>query len=158
MYAYYGPRTVTGTFGIALLSRYPILNPRTIYMYSSGEQTAAILAQVQVGDKKVNLVVTHLGNGGPIIQQQQVLQAVAGLDNLVAVGDFNFKPDSEQYRLTTQTLADAWVEAGSVDTPGLNLNDLIDHVFTSPGMQVTDAHYIVSTASDHPALFAEVTP
>jgi len=31
MYSYYGPSNVTGTFGIALLSRYPIQNPTTYY-------------------------------------------------------------------------------------------------------------------------------
>ena len=41
LYSYYGPKTVTGTFGIALLSKYPIEDPQTVYLYSLGEQTAA---------------------------------------------------------------------------------------------------------------------
>jgi len=36
MYSYYGPKTVLGTFGIALLSKYPIEKPSTYYMYSAG--------------------------------------------------------------------------------------------------------------------------
>jgi len=32
-YAYYGPTTVAGTFGTALLSRFPIRNPRVIYAH-----------------------------------------------------------------------------------------------------------------------------
>ncbi len=158
MYAYYGPRTVTGTFGIALLSKYPIENPRTFYMYSSGEQTAAILAQVTVGTKKYHILVTHLGNDGPMIQQQQVLQESQGLDNLIAMGDFNFSLDTDQYRLTRQSLDDAWALAGSPDAPGLDLNDLIDHIFVSPGTTVQSAGYLVSPNSDHPALVAVLAP
>ncbi|MFW9922902.1 MAG: endonuclease/exonuclease/phosphatase family protein, partial [Candidatus Thorarchaeota archaeon] len=45
MYSYFGPKTVTGTFGIALLSKYPIANTKTHFMYSEGEQTATIEAQ-----------------------------------------------------------------------------------------------------------------
>ncbi|RPI32624.1 MAG: endonuclease/exonuclease/phosphatase family protein, partial [Chloroflexota bacterium] len=104
-YAYYGPKVVPGTFGIALLSRYPIDNPRTFYMYSTGEQTAAIVAGITVGEKKVTLLVTHLGNGGPMVQQEAVLQEIAALPApLAAMGDFNFRPDTEQYRLTTASL------------------------------------------------------
>jgi endonuclease/exonuclease/phosphatase family metal-dependent hydrolase len=156
MYSYYGPRTVTGTFGIALLSRYPIRNPRTFYMYSSGEQTAAIEAEISVGGVDYLVLVTHLGNGGPLIQQQQVLERLSGRQNVVAMGDFNFDNDSEQYALTTQTLEDAWVLAGSPASPGLNLDHLIDHIFVSPGTQVASARYISSPASDHPALVVEI--
>ncbi|MFX0086886.1 MAG: endonuclease/exonuclease/phosphatase family protein, partial [Candidatus Hodarchaeota archaeon] len=44
LHSYYGPKTVTGTFGIALLSKYPIKSTRTFFMYSKGEQTACIEA------------------------------------------------------------------------------------------------------------------
>jgi len=158
MYAYYGPKTVSGTFGIALLSRYPLENPQTFYMYSIGEQTAAISAEVVVGGVRYNVLVTHLGNGGPIIQQQQVLGELAGRQNVIAMGDFNFRPSTEQYALTTQTLESAWVLAGSPVTTGLDPERLIDHVFVSPGVKVTSAEYIVSPVSDHPGLLVEITP
>ena len=104
-YSYYGPKTVAGTFGIALLSRYPIENPRTVYLYSEGEQTAAIMAQIN----GFNVVVTHLGNDGPIVQQQKLLQEIDGTSSVLAMGDFNFTPDTEQYRLTRTKLDDAWL-------------------------------------------------
>ena len=157
MYSYYGPRTVTGTFGIALLSSYPIENPRTFFMYSQGEQTAAIEAQISVNGKPYTILVTHLGNGGPIIQQEQVLARLEGAHNVIAMGDFNFNLASPQYALTLKTLDDAWVQAGSPPAPGLDLTDLIDHIFVTPGTQVKTAQYVVSPASDHPALVVEVS-
>jgi endonuclease/exonuclease/phosphatase family metal-dependent hydrolase len=156
MYAYYGPRTVTGTFGIALLSRYKLENPRTFYMYSVGEQTASIEATVTIKEKQYHILVTHLGNGGPIIQQENLLSRLDGQENIIAMGDFNFEPTTEQYRLTTQTLVEAWVLAGSPLPPALQADSLIDHIFVSPGMLIQSAQYIDSPASDHPALVVEI--
>ncbi|HWR65606.1 MAG TPA: endonuclease/exonuclease/phosphatase family protein [Bellilinea sp.] len=158
MYSYYGPKTVSGTFGIAILSRYPLENPQTFYMYSIGEQTAAISAEVVAGGVRYHVLVTHLGNGGPIIQQQQVLGELAGKQNVIAMGDFNFRPSTEQYELTTNTLESAWVLAGSPLTTDLDPERLIDHVFVSPGVEVTSAEYIVSPVSDHPGLLVEIAP
>ena len=158
MYAYYGPSTVTGTFGVALLSRYPIQNAQVFFMYSQGEQTAAIQAQIAVGGKTFNLVVTHLGNGGPLIQQQQLLQHLAGIKDVIAVGDFNFRPYEEQFQLTTGVLEDAWTASADqqILPPGQDLNDRIDYVYLTPGTQVSSTQYLGKGPSDHPAMLAEI--
>ncbi len=158
MYSYYGPKTVNGTLGIALLSRYPIQNPETFYMYSQGEQTAAIKAQVVVGGETFNIYNTHLGNGGPIVQQEAILEELAGEGNVILMGDFNFTPDGEQYELTTATLDDAWVLVWPEgrDTRGYNPEQRIDHVFLTPGTQISEARYILDPQSDHPALVVDV--
>ncbi len=158
MYSYYGPKTVTGTFGIALLSRYPIQNPRTFFMYSQGEQTAAIEADITAGTRTFHVLVTHLGNGGPLIQQEQVLQMLEGRENIIAMGDFNFRPDTEQYTITTAQLEDAWLTAASLNTvpAGLDSSRRIDHIFVSPGMHVNAAEYLGPGPSDHPAMMAEI--
>lgn len=164
MYAYYGPPVVAGTFGIALLSRYPLQNPQTFYMYSEGEQTATIQAEISVAGQTFNVFVTHLGNGGPIVQQQAFLQRVGDLPNVVAMGDFNFRPDSEQYQLTTTQLADAWLSVwpDGVEEPAsdgaavIDAADRIDHIFVSSDIRVGAARYLLTTESDHPAMFAEI--
>lgn len=159
MYSYYGPSPVPGTFGIALLSRYPIEAAETFYMYSLGEQTATIAARVRVGDRSFNVYVTHLGNGGPLVQQTAILEWVRGRSDVIMMGDFNFRPESEQYRLTTLDFADAWVvqaEAAVIE-PDFNPQRRIDHIFVSPGMQVVRARYLLSPHSDHPAMWADMT-
>jgi endonuclease/exonuclease/phosphatase family metal-dependent hydrolase len=158
MQAYYGPRTVTGTFGIALLSKYPLENPHTFFMYSSGEQTAAIEANINLKGKSYTILVTHLGNDGPLIQQQQVIERLNGQQNVIAMGDFNFDPSTPQYKLTLQTMQDAWVQSGSAQTAGLDMSQMIDHVFVSPGLAVRSARYVNSPASDHPSLLVEIQP
>ena len=48
--------------------------------------------------KTYNVFVTHLGNGGPPIQQAEVLDLVRGEENVILMGDFNFTPDTQQYQ------------------------------------------------------------
>jgi endonuclease/exonuclease/phosphatase family metal-dependent hydrolase len=158
MYSYYGPSTVAGTFGIALLSRYPIQNPRTYYMFSVGEQTAIIVAQITIGGKTYHIYLTHLGNGGPIVQQEQVLQLVQDQENVLLMGDFNFRPDTDQYRLTTATLSDAWLLGGPQSSPsqGVDPSDRIDYLFLSPGIQIVQSRFLSGPESDHPALVTDI--
>jgi endonuclease/exonuclease/phosphatase family metal-dependent hydrolase len=160
MYSYYGPTTTTGTFGIALLSKYPIQNPGTFFMASTGEQTATIHAQVTVSGKSYNIFVTHLGNDGPPIQLQNVLTRIQGLDNVITMGDFNFPPTTDQYALMTKTLSDSWLVKnpnGKVIS-GADTQSRIDFIFISPGLPVLNSDYIPGPASDHPALYTTIQP
>ncbi len=161
MHSYYGPKTVTGTFGIALLSKYPIQNPKTFFMHSEGEQTATIEAEIQVEGTLFHVYVTHLGNDGPLVQQEAIMGEVNAKSNVVLMGDFNFRPGTSQYNLTAVTLNDSWLIAESQrldyqDNIDYNVSRRIDHIFVSPGIIIADCHYIVSTESDHPALWAEI--
>lgn len=156
-HAYYGPPPVVGTFGIALLSRAPLIDPQTFYLYSEGEQTAMIVARIETESGRCQVVVTHLGNGGPLVQQEAILRRVGGAPGVVLMGDFNFRPDTEQYALTTQTLVDAWASAGGQpDAAWLDPARRIDHIFVSPDVTVEEAHYLETEASDHPPLLATV--
>jgi len=157
MYCYYGPKTVPGTFGIALLSKYPIENARTYYLYSEGEQVAAIQAHIRVGGKVYNIFVTHLGNGGPIVQQEGMLEVVGDMRNVILMGDFNFRPAEDQYALTTASFEDAYLIAQQVqEDAGFDIEDRIDHVFLSSGIEVREARYITDPQSDHPAMYVKI--
>jgi endonuclease/exonuclease/phosphatase family metal-dependent hydrolase len=117
------------------------------------EQTATIEAQISVGSETLHVFVTHLGNGGPMVQQEAILSEVEGQENVILLGDFNFNPDSDQYRLTTELLDDSWAlqwPAADKRTAGFNGKG-IDHIFVSPGTRVSDAQYLPDAESDHPA-------
>ncbi len=161
MYSYNGPTPVAGTFGIALLSRFPIVIPSTFFMYSDGEQTATIQSKIKVGGQIFNIVATHLGNDGDMVQQKAILDLLGNKENVVLMGDFNFSPDSEQYFLTTSTLSDSWVtyrqslglEAAQLDQENDNR---IDHIFVSPELMISSSRYLHGDHSDHPALVTEI--
>ncbi len=151
LFSYYGPKTVAGTFGIALLSKFPIQNLRTFYMYSQGEQTATIEAEVKIGARIFTIYVTHLGNGGPLIQQQNILENLVD-QNVILMGDFNFEPYSEQYNLTISVLNDSWFLSFSATVVGndFDVSERIDHIFVSSGYNILTSQFIVSNDSDHP--------
>ena len=153
-HSYYGPKTATGTFGIALLSRYPIEEARTFYLWSKGEQTAVIEARVVVGTMKLRVFVTHLGNYGPIAQQRDVLKHVPGERPVILMGDFNFTSDSEQYAITTALLEDSERTARDAGQPGGG--EVIDHIFVSPGTEVLQYRHVGGKNSDHPAAEAVI--
>jgi endonuclease/exonuclease/phosphatase family metal-dependent hydrolase len=157
MHSYYGPSPVAGTFGVALISRYPIEDPRTYYLHSAGEQVAVIEADITVGDQTYRVYVTHLGNGGPIIQIRQMLKLMRGQENVIAMGDYNFRHYEEQYSLTTTEYEDAYLQADQKNIPpDFDLEERIDHIFVSPGMSVGYVEYLTQPESDHPALFVEI--
>jgi endonuclease/exonuclease/phosphatase family metal-dependent hydrolase len=158
LYSYAGPKTVTGTFGIALLSRYPLHEPRTFYLFSEGEQTAVIAAKVAVSGKTFSVFVTHLGNGGPLEQQNEVLSLASPLTDVLLLGDFNFRPDTEQYRVTTTFFEDAWAKRrpSGEEAGGSTRPRRIDYVFVSPGTEVVEAVYVDTRFSDHPALVVQI--
>lgn len=163
LYSYYGPKTVIGTFGIALLSKYPIKNAKTFYMYSTGEQTACIEAQIAIKTKTYNIFVTHLGNTGDpsqFAQISEILARVEGKSNVILMGDFNFERFSEHYNLTTEVLDDSWLlkwPTGRDDKGNYPISAGIGKIFVSPGTGVIDSEYFSGMHSDTPALKAEIT-
>jgi endonuclease/exonuclease/phosphatase family metal-dependent hydrolase len=174
-YSYFGPKTVTGTYGIALLSRYPIENALTFYMESVEEQTATIWAQITVGGFLFNIFITHLGNyrnttlgdDTQIIQQANILTVASGKINTIMMGDFNFDPNTEQYNLTVAEFYDAYVLVNSTNPSNAVVDtkiygdriipeQRIDHIFLSSQLNesITYIRYTGGYASDHPAVYA----
>ena len=155
MYSYYGPNTVTNTYGCAILSKFPISNALSFYMYSDEEQIGSAQAQITIGSEIFNVFVNHPSGAQEtkILQQEQMLERVVGLNDVIFMGDFNFRKTTVQYNMTTALLNDSWVvKHGSfVDMYGYNSTDKIDHIFLSSGMDVIEARYIETEQSDHPA-------
>jgi endonuclease/exonuclease/phosphatase family metal-dependent hydrolase len=163
LYSYFGPKGVTGTTGVALLSKYPIENPKTFYHYSENvdrKQTATIEAEITIGTITYTVYVTHTfgRTSAKSILQTDVLNRASGKNDIIFMGDFNFRPNSEPYNLTTEVLDDSWWNKWptGVDNQGNNNSQRIDLIFVSPGTTISDCRYILDPQSDHPAYWAEI--
>jgi len=163
LYSYFGPKGVTGTTGVALLSKYPIENPRTIYHYIENvdrKQTATIEAEITVGSRTFTVYVTHTYGriSTKMILQNDILDVSSGKSNVVFMGDFNFRPFTEPYNLTTDILDDSWWVKWptGVNSLGENNSRQIDHIFLSPGATVSECEYITDPQSDHPAYWVDI--
>lgn len=166
MHSYAGPKTGTGTYGYALLSKYPIENPEVYHLFSgpgypsasnpgatsSGDQVAVIKAQITAHGRTYNFFSNHFDGNPPIEQAQGLTELVAGLENVIAIGDYNCRPGSEcvdQIETALVNCADLTGDTGLAA-------DRVDHIFLSPDLTCSDFSYIFDDASDHPAVASEI--
>ena len=161
MYSYYGPNTVTNTYGCSLLSKFPISNPLSFFMFSDEEQIGSSQAEITLDSTVYNVFVNHPSGATvtKIEQQVEMLSQVGSLNNVIFMGDFNFRKDSVQYSLTTALLNDSWLLKwpSGLDDNLYNSTNNIDHIFVSPGTVVLDARYIITDQSDHPAYWISIS-
>jgi len=179
-HAAYGPPTREQTYGVALLSRLPILSWEYVLLTSQGDQRALLHARVNGTSGAVHVFVVHLGldlaERG--IQVQEVLARVAATAGpRILVGDLNACPSGRcpgetgspdlVYENVVGALDDAWVEGGGGrdDPAGYTYSSLdpverIDYVFVSTDLIVLTAQIVQRPApieaSDHLAVVADV--
>ncbi len=159
MYSYYGPKTVTNTYGCAILSKFPISNALSFFAYSDEEQVGSAQAQITVGSRVFNVFVNHPSGDEDITtiyQAQEMVSRTSGLADVIYMGDFNFRAYSAEYNITIGAgLADSWKTRY-----GLPTEDRIDHIFlrpySIPSFMVIQAHYVEEGQSDHPAYWIEI--
>ncbi|MGB3712821.1 MAG: endonuclease/exonuclease/phosphatase family protein [Candidatus Promineifilaceae bacterium] len=165
MNSYVGPKTGIGTFGYALLSKYPIENPETYHLFSGpglpssdnpekvsgGDQVALVKGQITSGGETYNVIVVHFDSNPPVEQALGLVEVAAGLENVIAVGDFNCNPGTECFDIISRELEHCAEQSGEPDL----LDGDIDHVFVSPGLQCSGFGYVQNEASDHPVVVAE---
>lgn len=82
-----------GSYGTAVLSRYPIISVEKYFLNSgTSEQRAIGFTQIDIGGKAINFFVTHLTFDSPAIRAGQLLQVaniLAQKEDFVLAGDFN---------------------------------------------------------------------
>jgi endonuclease/exonuclease/phosphatase family metal-dependent hydrolase len=141
--------------GIALLSRYPVLDSDTLLLPSDLEQTGIIWAELDIGGTPVNAFAIWMG----LKPEERARQIDAALPFIAAHpgpavfgGDFNSTPDSPIYaRIASAGFVDPFValQLGSPPTdPAVNPVKRIDFVWLR-GLPPVAAQVADSTASDH---------
>lgn len=165
MHVVYLP-TIEHLTGIALLSRYPVVEAETILLPSQEEQTGLIHARLQVGEKHVDVFATWLGLSEPE-RARQLTAALAWLaerspgGRACFAGDLNSLPDSPSYRrLAEAGFSDPFrtLELGDVPTdPAFAPRGRIDYVWLRALTPVA-AGAPDSLASDHRPVWVEVQP
>lgn len=171
-YYYYGPNTVSGTFGTAILSRFPLENPRTFFSYSNIDEIGTAVAEIEVGGRRLAFFNSHPAGNHEAhdAHVEALLEEAWKHKHVVAVGDYNFRQSSSYYARVTAPLVDSWLslypDATGAPHPRwretgpdiLDMTDRIDHIFVSPDFEVVEAYYVPPPASrtDHPAHWAVI--
>jgi endonuclease/exonuclease/phosphatase family metal-dependent hydrolase len=161
----FGTPTSAGTYGVALLSRWPIVNERVVLLPVGNSQPyPALVAEVDAPSGTVPVVVAHFqvkidGHKQPA-EAERIIDLGDEYDRLIAVGDFNARPgNAEAYRILDDQFRNAWTAAnggsGGKTYSASDLRMRIDHIWLTNDWIVTDAHTAgTATASDHRAVVA----
>ncbi|MEV7328744.1 endonuclease/exonuclease/phosphatase family protein [Micromonospora sp. NPDC093244] len=147
-------------WGDAVLSRWPVTDPRTLPLPAVGAPTGAqaLAVTLDLGDGvRTAVVSTHLQpppDEGPVVQARAVADFATGYAAgrpLVVAGDLNTEPGDEAFgQFTAAGLVDALSSARPLATsPADDPRQQIDHVFVSPGLTASAPVAPRGTASDH---------
>jgi endonuclease/exonuclease/phosphatase family metal-dependent hydrolase len=164
-HTYYGPKTVTGTYGTAVLSKYPLENLRTVFTYSDQDEIGTTEAEITVGSKRFTLFNVHPAGSDEVkmVFAESLLSRAAQASDVLAIGDYNLRGWEEPYLLIDSEYKNAWMDVypTGIDENGLDMSgeNRIDHIFVSPHLQVKNPVYLLPPESwtDHPAHWAEIT-
>ena len=163
-HSYYGPSTVTGTFGTAILSKYPLLNTHTVFTYSDQDEIGTAEAEIEVGGRRFSLYDVHPDGSEPamLVWAQTLLERSQSKPYVIALGDFNLRDYEEAYQLIASEYTNAWVSIYpskiSPDGTDMSGKNRIDHIFVTPSLGVRNPVYVLPpvSATDHPVHWAEI--
>jgi endonuclease/exonuclease/phosphatase family metal-dependent hydrolase len=156
----------SGQYGLALLSRYPILSSQRIALRSAAEQRILALMEVELPAQHVIPVgVTHFGTTGSaerVNQADDIKAALAGKPGAILAGDLNASPSEACITSLRQMLTDAWTRGGSgngyTHSSGFPTKR-IDYVLLGPTWAPAVSASVVSATSqsDHRPVVAALT-
>jgi len=163
-YTYYGPKTVTGTYGTALLSKFPLENPRTIFSYSDKDEIGTTAAEIEVDGRRFTIYDVHPdgSDASMLVFAQTLLERSKDKPYVIALGDYNLRDYEEAYQLIDSVYSNAWtsVYPSEISPDGVDMSgeNRIDHIFFSPSLNVRNPVYVLppESATDHPVHWAEI--
>ena len=153
-------------FGVALLSRYPIVaweNDTLTRLSTQADNPlptrmpGLLAATIDVHGTRVRAFVTHLDyRKDPAVRQTQVAEMLARIGAVdtptLLLGDMNATPDAAELQPLFARMHDSWLTTAGpgftypADTPA----ERIDYVFMSPNAKVDTAFVpVVPATSDH---------
>ena len=167
-----------GDYGIAILSRWPIIAETTVPLKvdppqeragGSYEPRVALRAILKTPAGEVTIVNTHLdASREDRWRRQEIANVLAIADStrgvLILGGDFNSTPESDvQQSVRSRGLRDAWPtcargggDGGGLTYPADSSVKRIDYLFFRERTGCTRAEVIATQASDHRPLVVDV--
>jgi endonuclease/exonuclease/phosphatase family metal-dependent hydrolase len=163
-YSYYGPKTVTGTYGTAILSKYPLLNMRTAFSFSDQDEVGTAEVELMIDGRILTIYDVHPDGTetAMLAFAESLLARSKDKDYVIAVGDYNLRNYEPAYQRIASTYTNAWESAypGEIIPAGSDMSgkNRIDHIFISHSLSARNPVYLLppASATDHPAHWAEI--
>jgi len=157
-----------GQYGVAILSRYPILTSdhRMFQNKRETERRGMIRVEVKFEGKPLHFVTTHLDYqfpDGRLFEAEQMLEFLKDVrGTLIVVGDFNDEPNGSTYKLMSTKFGDAWLanreKQLGFSYPADKPIKRIDYIFfrSSANVKAKRAWVVETPASDHIPVVADL--
>lgn len=148
-------------YGTAILSSYDIVAWENTLLPKLGnhEQRGLLEAVIDVGGAPLRVYNTHLQHndaGERGLQTAAILDRIAQRPELaVLTGDFNARPEDAEMTGLLARFTDAAAAAGPT-YPAETATARIDYVLADPRIEAVGAQVLVSHASDHLPVFADL--
>jgi len=163
-YTYYGPTSITGTYGTAILSRYPLQNPQTIFTFSDQDEIGTAVAEIEIDGQLFTIYNVHPDGSDTamLVWAEALLESAKGKFNVIALGDYNLRDYEKAYQMIASEYTNVWesVNPSKIGSDGTDMSgeNRIDHIFLSPSLVARDPVYILppESATDHPVHWAEI--
>ncbi len=163
-YSYFGPTTITGTYGTAILSKYPLQNTRTVFTFSDQDEIGTAEAEIEIGGQIFTVYNVHPDGSDTamLVWAETLLERSRDKVNVIAVGDYNLRDYEDAYQLIASEYSNAWesVYPTKIGSDGTDMSgeNRIDHIFFSQSMVARSPVYILppQSATDHPVHWAEL--
>ena len=150
-------------YGVALVSRYPIVSTRCVPIELAEEDREydgyyenriLLIAELDIEGKPLTVMVSHFGLNPDeaLLAAETVLQEIPKIQTpIVLMGDFNVTPDRPEIQAISSLLNDtAYLIEGSDCTWPSNAPDRkIDYVFTSTDLEAVSCRIPERVVSDH---------
>ncbi len=164
-HSYYGPNTVTGTYGTAILSRYPLEDPRSVFTYSDQDEIGTAEAEIKVGNQEITIYNVHPDGSeeAKMVFARSLVERAGQKPDVIAIGDYNLRGWEVPYLLIDKYYKNAWMDVypTGISDDGLDMSgeNRIDHIFVSPHFNFENPIYLLPPESktDHPAHWTEIT-
>jgi endonuclease/exonuclease/phosphatase family metal-dependent hydrolase len=162
-----GPPTRLASYGVALLSAWPIREERVVVPPERDSATRiALAATVESPLGPLPVVVTHLETAGDVRVAQaervvDLIRATGDPDRALVLGDLNATPDERPYEVFSTVLDDPWAgSAPGADTySAADPRRRIDYALVGRGWEARRGEVIGSpTVSDHLGVSVTVRP
>jgi endonuclease/exonuclease/phosphatase family metal-dependent hydrolase len=163
-YSYYGPTTGTGTFGTAILSKYPLLNTRSVFIFSDKDETGVAEAEIEVNGLRFTIYNVHPDSSdlAMLVFAHTLVERAADKAFIIALGDYNLRDYEEAYQYIDSHLTNSWtsVYPSEISDDGVDMSgdNRIDHIFISHNLQAVEPTYILppESATDHPVHWTDI--
>lgn len=164
-YSYFGPKTIAGTYGTAILSKFPLLNTQTVFMFSDKDETGVAEAEVKVAGLTFSIYDVHPDSSDPAMVgfARTLIARSQGKPYVIAMGDYNLRDYEEAYKLLASVFINAWtsVYPSEISQDGVDMSgeNRIDHIFLSRNLTALNPTYILppASATDHAVHWTDIT-